>query len=76
VREFDKDESSFILRNVSDGIERHCSVDGDAADTALVAFESDYSVEVVGYEMPGTSDIEVLTVSIITAGNRTLPSVK
>jgi hypothetical protein len=67
VREFDKDESSFILRNVSDGLERHCSVEGEAADMALSAFQSDVPVEVVGYEVPGTSDIDVLTVAVVSS---------
>jgi hypothetical protein len=75
VREFDKDQSSFTLRNVSDGVERHCSVEGDAADVALEAFDIDATVEVVGYELPGTSDIDVLTVAIITP-DYNLPSLK
>ena len=67
VREFDKDASTFTLRQVSDGIERHCSVEGDAAEAALNAFENDLTVEVVGYEQASTSDIDVLTVTSTAA---------
>ena len=63
VREYDKDNYSFTLRETDDGREHPCTFPPEFYDDIDAAFASDYCITVIGRENLENGEIEVSLVS-------------
>jgi hypothetical protein len=65
VREFDKDEFTFILRDADHKTIRKVSFSESQYDDALLAFDSEKPVTIVAYETSGDAELVSMTFSAV-----------
>jgi len=63
IREFDKDQLTFILRETEDSKERTCSISDDLYDEVMELFQTDLKVSVTGRESRTKTTIDVSLIS-------------
>lgn len=68
IREFDKDDLSFTLRETSDGKDHVCRFQPEYYDDLFDAFSTDVRITISGMENIKTSEIDVSLVSRETLG--------